>query len=339
MFSDHPPAPESLELEKPAESQRRCGLRERKGRHIAPTQRDTKGVSCHGLALRSAPDMATARALLTPVPPPILYHYTTPAGLLGIVDKKEIWASHTQYLNDQREFRHAVRIIQEEIDTMKKRRRYDQHRERLDEMASVLKDSGSVNVCVCSFSEDGDLLSQWRAYGGGGGFSIGFSGQFLRTASEGQGFWLVRCIYDETQQRRWMRTLLTDVLNENTQEELSKSGNEGARIAGGNLAAYLNRYAPILKDKAFAEEKEWRIISRPLSCGVARFDFRPGPGMLIPYYKIPLAGDTQVLRIEEIIVGPTPHSRQSRRSLQSLLEKHGLRKAKVRNTSAPFRNW
>jgi hypothetical protein len=283
--------------------------------------------------------MSTVRALLTPDPPPILYHYTTPAGLLGIIDKKEIWASHTQYLNDQREFQHAVGIIQQEIAAMKKVRQHDQHRDLLDEMASVLKDSGSVNVCVCSFSEDGDILSQWRAYSGGGaGFSIGFSGQFLRAASEGQGFWLVKCIYDEADQRSWMRALITDVLNENTQEELSGGRDEGTRILGGNLAAYLNRYSPILKHKAFAEEKEWRIISRPLSSTLDGFDFRPGPGMLIPYYKIPLATDRQAFRIEEIIVGPTPHSRQSRRSLQSLLVKHDL-KIKVRNTAAPFRNW
>ena len=25
----------------------------------------------------------------------------------------------------------------------------------------------SINVCVCSFSEKGDILSQWRAYGDG----------------------------------------------------------------------------------------------------------------------------------------------------------------------------
>ena len=125
--------------------------------------------------LRSTVAISTVRALLTPDPPSILYHYTTPAGLLGIVEKKEIWASHTQYLNDQREFRHAVGIIEEEIAAMKKMHQHDKHQELLDEMASVLKDSESMNVCVCSLSEERDILSQWRAYGGGAGFSIGFS--------------------------------------------------------------------------------------------------------------------------------------------------------------------
>ncbi len=267
--------------------------------------------------------MSTVRALLTPDPPPILYHYTTPAGLLGIIDKKEIWASHSQYLNDQREFKHAIGIIEEQIAAMKKRNEHREHQELLDEMASVLKNRESINVCVCSFSEEGDNLSQWRAYGGAAGFSIGFAGHFLRAAAEGKGFWLVKCIYDEAEQRSWMRTLLTDVLSQNAHRELN--GGEDRKIPGGSLAAWVNRYAPILKHKSFAEEKEWRIISHPLSCPFNGFDFRPGTAMLIPYYKILLTTDIQTFQIEEIVVGPTPHSRQSRRSLQSLLVPNQVR--------------
>ena len=140
------------------------------------------------LALRSVAAVSNVRTILTPDPPPILYHYTTPAGLLGIIDKREIWASHTQYLNDQREFQHAVSIIEEEIASMKKTPQHDKHQDLLDQMASVLKDSGSMNVCVCSFSEKGDVLSQWRAYGGGSGFSIGLSGPFLRRVAVSQRF-------------------------------------------------------------------------------------------------------------------------------------------------------
>ena len=43
-----------------------------------------------------------------------LYHYTTQVGLLGIVRNREIWATHTQYLNDSREFSYAVQMVREE---------------------------------------------------------------------------------------------------------------------------------------------------------------------------------------------------------------------------------
>ena len=44
--------------------------------------------------------------LLSRKPPEVLYHYTTQAGLIGIIRGAEIWATHTQYLNDRREYIH-----------------------------------------------------------------------------------------------------------------------------------------------------------------------------------------------------------------------------------------
>jgi len=61
--------------------------------------------------------------------------------------------------------------------------------------------------------------------------------------------------------------------------------------------------------------------------------------MLIPFFRVPLSTDGEPFHIEEIVIGPTPHSRQSRRALQSLLTKYDLRDTKVRNTQTPFRNW
>lgn len=282
------------------------------------------------------PAMGNVVHLLTPAPPATLYHYTTPAGLLGIVENRQIWASHTQYLNDQLEFKHAISIIQDELGKMKAEEGYAPHRNRLNEMESVLKDRETMNVCVCSFSERGDVLSQWRAYGGGTGFSIGFDGEYLQRISHSKQFWLAKCIYDEEQQRTTMRTLLNDVLREQVEHERAEHDDP---IPGGNLAAYLNRYAPLLKHKSFEEEQEWRIISRPLSCNREGFSFRAGASMLIPFFRIPLSTDAEPFSIKEIIVGPTPNSRQSRRSLQSLLVKHKVKDADVRNTETPFRNW
>lgn len=38
-------------------------------------------------------------------PPPILHHYTTQEGLLGIVESKSIWATNIYYLNDAAEYK------------------------------------------------------------------------------------------------------------------------------------------------------------------------------------------------------------------------------------------
>src|SRR5579885_2670951 len=126
--------------------------------------------------------MSTVKEILQRTPPDVLYHYTTQQGLLGIINAKEIWATHTQYLNDVREFLHAADIMREELSAMKEDRMLDEpSRDRLSEMANIVSVGlESINVCVCSFSESGDSLSQWRAYGGkASGFSIGFSGSYL----------------------------------------------------------------------------------------------------------------------------------------------------------------
>jgi len=48
-----------------------------------------------------------------------LFHYTTPAGLLGIASERKIWATHVQFLNDATELRHAVDLIVEDLDRRK----------------------------------------------------------------------------------------------------------------------------------------------------------------------------------------------------------------------------
>lgn len=279
------------------------------------------------------------KEILSRQPPDILYHYTTQAGLLGIVRGKEIWASHTQYLNDSREFRHAIEIVEEELSKMKFESQHRAHAEVLNEMERAIRGRGieTINVCVCSFSAAGDDLSQWRAYGGGAsGFSIGFSGAFLRAVSDELRFWLAPVLYQESEQRELVRALLEDVVAENLGKRTEIKDDERMPL-GGNLVAYLNRYAPILKHRSFSEEQEWRIISRPLSCRREHFDYRPGASMLIPYFRIPFSSQ-ETFGIEEIIVGPTPHPQQSLQAVMGLLVKHEL-DAEARISEAPYRNW
>lgn len=294
--------------------------------------------------------MGHVKEILERTPPPILYHYTTQQGLLGIIRDKEIWATHTQYLNDEREFLHAMDVFAREISTMRSEGPLSVvDKACLDEMERVVTlGLESVHVCVCSFSERGDVLSQWRGYGGGtSGFAVGFSGGFLSHTSRDYG-WLVPAIYDQTEQRSFIRTLLQDVLGESAKTKASAT-KEGPRGIG-NILEYLPRYAPILKHHSFSEEKEWRIVTRPLGCTDERFDYRPGSSMLIPYFRLPL-GDQKNLGIKEIVIGPTPHPIQSREAIEGLLYKHGIHRSgawesnadsdtvKIRLSEIPYRSW
>ena len=276
--------------------------------------------------------------VLSRIPPDALYHYTTQSGFLGIVRNKEIWATHTQYLNDQSEYLHALRIVREEIDAVTKATNDSRHKALLKDMALDVEGIESMNVCVCSFSEDNDSLPQWRAYSGTtSGFAIGFTGKFLAEVAKIESFYLAPCIYDRSKQRELIRALVEDVLEENIEGTLWEHKYHVPK--GGNLCAYLHRYAPILKDPSFEEEKEWRIISKPLSCSFERFEFRPGNSMLIPYYRFPLSNEKVPFDVHEIVVGPTPHPAQAKPSASSFLVSQGVLDIPVNNSIVPYRSW
>jgi hypothetical protein len=42
----------------------------------------------------------------------LVYHYTDPGGLLGIVTSKCLWASDVWYMNDAREALYGVEVIE-----------------------------------------------------------------------------------------------------------------------------------------------------------------------------------------------------------------------------------
>ncbi len=286
-----------------------------------------------------------------------LFHYTMQKGLMGIIGKQEIWASHNQYLNDSREYTHALEIAREEVARLIAACDSEQTRQLLLTLDGDLAGpegrgvrAVDGNICVTSFSEDGDSLSQWRAYASAGpGFAVGIPGEDLAELAKRHDFYLACCIYDSGQQREIIRALIEEVVEENKCRwaALQSGSIDPERVqteefllkGGGNLHAYLLRYAPTLKDPAFRDEREWRLISGALPCSSPRFGFREGRSMLIPYYRFPLALQDGRSPFYEVVIGPTPEQELSKVSLQSFLISLDLRETAVRKSSVPYRNW
>jgi hypothetical protein len=288
-------------------------------------------------------------SVLSRTPPALLYHYTDQNGLLGIVGKKkkEIWASHHQCLNDTQEFLHAKDLIRGEIDKRYAAANSDRC-SLLDVMRSTLDGPGNeeVNLYVASFSEDGDSLAQWRAYGGQtAGFALGFRGDQLVLPEE---FTIVPCIYKPEKQCEVANGIVAEV--ENALAQMAPVGSINAKITTqATLLLTLHRLALVFKHEKFKAEQEWRIVSaHPLMDFMPAFpvgelenelDFRPGKSMLIPYRRIPLNDDKNNFPLHEVVVGPNPNKEQSKRSVQSLLNSQGLMAATVRNSEVTYRNW
>ncbi len=283
-------------------------------------------------------------SVLTARPIPLLYHYTDQKGLLGIVkgDKKEIWATHHQYLNDTQEYLHAKGLIRDEIELRLGGAEPDA-RSLLEAMRSALDGPGNedVNLYVASFSEDGDSLPQWRAYGG---FALGFWGDRLVLPKR---FTITRCIYRPEEQCEVAKAIVADVL-EGTLEKMPVLDLSNAKLTVSVVVrSQLHTFALIFKHRKFKDENEWRIVSPVLMDFKPAYpveeeinlDFRPGKSMLIPYQRVPLRDERNGFPLHEVVIGPNPNKEQSRRSIESLLRSQGLVATKVLSSEIPYRDW
>src|ERR1019366_2322110 len=95
-----------------------------------------------------------------------VYHYTSADGISGIIGNHEIWMSNTAFMNDTTELKSL------ENDTGIEGK--DFANDAIKKAWHRMKDRRGINkpdYYMASFSEEPDLLEQWRAYGN---FCIGF---------------------------------------------------------------------------------------------------------------------------------------------------------------------
>jgi hypothetical protein len=275
--------------------------------------------------------MTLLERLKTTPAPPILYHYTTQVGLLGILRTNCIWATAAQYLNDSSEYAYGLRLIAEGLCEGGKKAISECEAANLLAIGQSL--SPFSGVCIVSLTSEGDLLGQWRAYAGSsGGFSLGIRSEYLREAAHRQGFYLVRCIYSHADQQQAIAELIQEF-----RERMTTSSKWSLTEQGGCVASAM-RLAVMLKDNSFAEECEWRLISIPKM--ISELEFREGTSTLVPFFKFTLGVDKNVY-LDSIRVGPTPHREQAARAAQMLLRKLEISdpEDKVTETRIPFRNW
>jgi hypothetical protein len=271
----------------------------------------------------------------------LLYHYTTLDGLLGILDKKELWATGISFLNDTSEYKAGLKAV---FGLMNPELCETQDESVVGKYAPFIRQPAE-SIFAASFSKEptGDDLSQWRAYGGKhSGVSLGFSPQYLRK--------IVRHFLKGKNNSGWVRTNEGPLIkcmyykDRNDFEHDVEIENKIAEIAAqkeeSTKAHLFAQYAATLKNEKFTAEKEWRIILL-LACGNA-FDavkFRRVKSLVVPYVCIPLAWDGQAIEIDRIIVGPTPHKEQARLSIEMLLKRYKVKFGEIAESRVPYRNW
>lgn len=148
--------------------------------------------------------------------PESVFHYTSAAGLLGILNARQIWLSDIDFLNDAQEMKYAARALADEFEKLVLEQFGDApahpegsmlHRGLLSTLGELYARFGLQPAqelqarfggpiqrrsgpwegfpFVASFCTDGDLLSMWRGYANGDGFAIEFDTQALLDAVAG----------------------------------------------------------------------------------------------------------------------------------------------------------
>jgi hypothetical protein len=206
--------------------------------------------------------------------------------------------------------------------------------------------SESFAFFVSSFSEEKDLLSQWRGYCPEGiGFSIGFNLDRLIKWAQQNNCILKPCIYDAEEQKEVLRNLI-DKISYKYKTELNNSSQELKFKKEIDLLVDLleefAKLAPTFKHPKFKEETEWRIIANlylKLEGSIDSMKYRDGKSMIVPYIEISLPLEEDKLEVNQVVVGPTHDPILSKASIELLLKSNNVNFNEVQYSTIPFRNW
>jgi DUF2971 family protein len=276
--------------------------------------------------------------------PNVAYHYTTDAGLQGILRSRHIWATDVRYVNDSSEFQYTLSLVADRLSQLKRRPSEPAVRILEEEWERSLSAAPNVRYFVASFSRDADSLSQWRAYGRPLGYALGFDqGHLLAIASAFSGeAALLRCIYDEQQQAEILDYALTYLRDE--YEKRLDAGLPSRNLLtefGAHFFGHLLMAASCFKHPAFREEQEWRLTIRGPAPGAPALSVksRPGRSSLIPYVEVAIATEASPVSIASVVVGPCPNPPLAVDALRVLLTEYGFEARRVATSIVPFRDW
>jgi hypothetical protein len=257
-------------------------------------------------------------------------HYTLQAGMMGIISSEKIWATNIKFLNDEQECKHALDLIKEIVPTSKITSDHKYHAvhsqyiSALENDLDLVDDYLTQHVFTFSFSQETDLLSQWRGYcPDNNGFCLVFNIEevFKQIKSEFDkqkkyefdDLYLIECVYTKEDKEK----IIKDVLNEYWSRYLSASDETDKKSIIEQLLMEIRLLASYFKHPSFSEEKEKRIIVILNYAADSDLKFREGRFSLIPYIELPISRGS----INKICIGPTLNKELSKRALETFLEK------------------
>lgn len=287
----------------------------------------------------------TLNNIINTEPPSLLFHYSSPTGLVGIIKSRQVWATNISFLNDANEIEHAVDYARNAIENFRRKNHWTEEEITLLDKMHSSAGSAAKRIYIFSLTEERDLLSQWRAYcPSSGGYSIGISSKQLKKMAAKQRFLLCKCVYDHTLQYRIVSEIINQFIERYRSLMVADQVNqELTDKISWEFAQTLARFGPILKHPTFKEEKEWRLISEVIDEKHSQIDFRPGQASIIPYFKFNIdEKDDKLENCDEkvlVVVGPTRDNSAAQMAVQFLLTSCIDGGGAHSNSATPYRSF
>ena len=297
--------------------------------------------------------------------PDVVYHYTSAATLVKIVESESIWATNLEYLNDVTESTHCISALRRRVDNFLVRNP-SEFGEAL-QAALAISENNSEPPYVASFASVEDSLPLWRSYcTNGNGVSIGFRVSALKKSvltfkSPGifkiQNSTLKRVEYlgfdDFELQDRILRECL-DALSKHHTEEDARPPDERLQIGDEEFLQWeISRRSCLVKHSGFETEKEVRLIAPSHLFSGASLKFRCPRTTVIPYLEVLMPKRKQEnLRalgrmsglkddsyfIDSVVVGPTPNPKLTVKAIELLFESKQVDDVAVLESTIPYRD-
>jgi hypothetical protein len=258
----------------------------------------------------------------------LFFHYTDLNGLKAIASEHDLWLTNALYCNDEAEIKLGIAVARDQIQLLNTEPGGPTPRKAyLDELDIALSEPPREGVYICCFCEQGDDLSQWRAYGAdGNGVSIQIDpNAFVEyTGNHPYGFLAIwNIFYPPDRQQKIMRTAL-----ENT---YTKFAHLPADQIARKAKDVIDFFVPTFKHHGFDCEKEWRMIFVPSLTSPVKPRYRAKRDMLIPYFSLrdlilslgTVKKEDWRLPIRQVCIGPSRHRELNRACAQSLLTDSG----------------
>jgi hypothetical protein len=273
-------------------------------------------------------------------PEQMLWHYTTSAGLIGIVESGSIFATQLSCLNDSNESRYFLKrfriALTEQLEIISD----DAVSKFVKKCIELLQDDDATPISadlpyfVTCFTPLEDDVSHWRSYGGAGGFAIGVKTKDLFGPESSL---IGRVNYDSQVHAAIVKEAAQKTVEFYREgQQLVITDWDDLFLKVWNFA--LTQLTPFVKDPWFAAEKEVRFVHYLLESEIPKLKVLPRQAMISQHLSMRFgeSGEKSRFPIAKVIVGPGRNRHISRRSVDTLLRIHGYPNNLVVTSKWPY---